>query len=266
MSPRAPRVRRGPASRAARAGEPSSSMSRPGTGRPAVSRPARRRPRGAAPGGQRGRHPLRRYGAGPTGRRHVLPLSHAAQPRTRQARARLSHGSVALGESEDALAQRLARDEARARVELLKAEIEREIRERLVEDRGAEALAKSVRKPLPEDLDVMHANRDEMAQLERALRPLQPKAGGAPRAPPAPRATAGRWTFATPCGAASRPAACRSTCASSRRARPSPRSSSSPTSRVRSPRSRASPCTWCTRSARSSPRSAVSSSSTASTR
>ena len=32
-----------------------------------------------------------------------------------------------------------------------------------------------MRKPLPEDLDVMHANRDEMAQLERALRPLSRK-------------------------------------------------------------------------------------------
>ena len=36
----------------------------------------------------------------------------------------------------DALSQRLARDEASARIEQLKAEIEREIRERLVEDRG----------------------------------------------------------------------------------------------------------------------------------
>ncbi len=75
----------------------------------------------------------------------------------------------------DHLAERLAREDVRARIEQLKAEIERVIRERLVEDRGAEALAKSVRKPLPEDLDVMHANRDEMAQLERALRPLSRK-------------------------------------------------------------------------------------------
>ena len=87
----------------------------------------------------------------------------------------LLYTSLAPGESEDVLVQRLARDEARARVEMLKAEIEREIRERLVDDRGAQALAKSVRKPLPEDLDVMHANRDEMAQLERALRPLSRK-------------------------------------------------------------------------------------------
>ncbi|MBU6233016.1 MAG: VWA domain-containing protein [Acidobacteria bacterium] len=79
------------------------------------------------------------------------------------------------GQSDDALGERLARDEARARVEALKAEIEAEIRERLVDDRGAQALGKSVRKPLPEDIDVMHANRDEMAQLERALRPLSRK-------------------------------------------------------------------------------------------
>ena len=84
---------------------------------------------------------------------------------------------LTLGTNDEAehLEQRLAREEARARIDLLKAEIERVIRERLVEDRGAEALAKSVRKPLPEDLDVMHANRDEMAQLERALRPLSRK-------------------------------------------------------------------------------------------
>ena len=76
---------------------------------------------------------------------------------------------------DDGLTERLLRDEAKARVEALKAEIEAEIRERLVDDRGAEALSKSVRKPLPEDIDVMHANRDEMAQLERALRPLSRK-------------------------------------------------------------------------------------------
>ncbi|HVA69883.1 MAG TPA: VWA domain-containing protein, partial [Acidimicrobiales bacterium] len=86
---------------------------------------------------------------------------------------RLLAGS--LRDNPDRLAERLARDEVIARIEQLKAEIEREIRERLVGDRGSQALAKSVRKPLPEDLDVMHANRDEMAQLERALRPLSRK-------------------------------------------------------------------------------------------
>ncbi|MGD0054843.1 MAG: hypothetical protein ABSC34_05315, partial [Acidimicrobiales bacterium] len=92
-----------------------------------------------------------------------------------QLEARLSAVSLAKAATEDELAQRISRDDARDRVEKLKAEIERVIRERLVDDRGASALAKSVRRPLPEDLDVMHANRDEMAQLERALRPLSRK-------------------------------------------------------------------------------------------
>ena len=92
-----------------------------------------------------------------------------------QLESRLSALALANGPTEDELAQRISRDDARERVEKLKAEIERVIRERLVQDRGAPALAKSVRKPLPEDLDVMHANRDEMAQLERALRPLSRK-------------------------------------------------------------------------------------------
>jgi hypothetical protein len=88
---------------------------------------------------------------------------------------RLSQLSFDEGPTSDELAERVSRDEAHHLVEKLKAEIERVIRERLVDDRGAEALARSVRKPLPEDLDVMHANRDEMAQLERALRPLSRK-------------------------------------------------------------------------------------------
>ena len=109
----------------------------------------------------------------------------------------------------DELAERLAQDEVRSRINQLKAEIEREIRERLVEDRGSQALAKSVRKPLPEDLDVMHANREEMAQLERALRPLSRKASRATWLASDAVGDAVRSTFATRCGEASRPGECR---------------------------------------------------------
>jgi len=73
------------------------------------------------------------------------------------------------------LEERLTQDEIGARIDGLKKAIEAEIRRRLVEDRGAEALAKSVRKPLPEDVDVMHATRDELVDLEHALRPLSRK-------------------------------------------------------------------------------------------
>jgi hypothetical protein len=74
-----------------------------------------------------------------------------------------------------ALDQRLLGDEYRGRVDQMRKAVEDEIRRRLVEDRGAQALAKSVRKPLPEDLDVMHATRDELATLQRALQPLSRK-------------------------------------------------------------------------------------------
>jgi len=73
------------------------------------------------------------------------------------------------------LEARLAADEYRARIDALRRAIEREIRRRLVMDRGHEALARSVRKPLPEDVDVMHATRDELASLHRALHPLSRK-------------------------------------------------------------------------------------------
>jgi len=78
-------------------------------------------------------------------------------------------------EPSTALEDRLAADEYRARIDRLRRAVEAEIRRRLVMDRGAEALARSVRKPLPEDIDVMHATRDELAALHRALHPLSRK-------------------------------------------------------------------------------------------
>ncbi|NNN08610.1 MAG: VWA domain-containing protein [Acidimicrobiaceae bacterium] len=82
---------------------------------------------------------------------------------------------LSLGANDDALSERLASDDAHQRVEEFKSMVEAEIREQLVQDRGAEAMAESVRETLPEDIDVMHANREEMLQLERALRPLSRK-------------------------------------------------------------------------------------------
>lgn len=73
------------------------------------------------------------------------------------------------------LEERLERDEYDHRIEAFKAEIEAEIRRRLVADRGAEAMAKTLRKPLPEDVEFMHASRDEMVNLRKALVPLTRK-------------------------------------------------------------------------------------------
>jgi len=76
------------------------------------------------------------------------------------------------GEPMSPLEERLEKDEYEHRVEALKKEIEAEIRRRLVADRGVEAMAKTLRKPLPEDVDFMHASREEMIGLRKALIPL----------------------------------------------------------------------------------------------
>lgn len=73
------------------------------------------------------------------------------------------------------LEERLEHEEFQDRIDKFKAEIEAEIRRRLVADRGAEAMAKTLRKPLPEDVEFMHASRDEMQMLRKALYPLTRK-------------------------------------------------------------------------------------------
>lgn len=70
------------------------------------------------------------------------------------------------------LEERLTRDDYDNRVERFKQEVEAEIRRRLVADRGPEAMAKTLRTKLPEDVDFMHASRSEMVAMEKAIAPL----------------------------------------------------------------------------------------------
>jgi uncharacterized protein len=76
---------------------------------------------------------------------------------------------------EGAFDERLAREDYEGRLKVLKELIEAEIRRRLVADRGVEAMARTLRKPLPEDVDFMHASREEMLSLRKALQPLTRK-------------------------------------------------------------------------------------------
>jgi uncharacterized protein with von Willebrand factor type A (vWA) domain len=75
-----------------------------------------------------------------------------------------------IGDGE--LAERLAREEFEARLRELRELVEEEIRRQLVADRGTEAMARTLRKPLPEDVEFMHASREEMLALQRAVYPL----------------------------------------------------------------------------------------------
>jgi uncharacterized protein with von Willebrand factor type A (vWA) domain len=79
------------------------------------------------------------------------------------------------GDERGELDDRLEREEYEARIEAFRREVEAEIRRRLVADRGSAAVAKSVRKPLPEDIDFMHASREELVALRKAIAPLTRK-------------------------------------------------------------------------------------------
>ena len=73
---------------------------------------------------------------------------------------------------EGVLEARLQEEEYQSRLRQLRELVEAEIRRRLVADRGMEAMARTLRKPLPEDVDFMHASREEMLALQRAIFPL----------------------------------------------------------------------------------------------
>ncbi len=72
----------------------------------------------------------------------------------------------------DPLHARLAEDELEGRAARLREEVDAEIRRRLVAEHGAAAMAQALRRPLPADIELMHASRDELAQLRRCLAPL----------------------------------------------------------------------------------------------
>lgn len=78
------------------------------------------------------------------------------------------------GEVDD-LTRRLIAEEAGLRIERLREEIKEEIRRRLVEDRGHEAVARTLRQPLVEEIDLMHATRTDLRNLEQVIEPLTRK-------------------------------------------------------------------------------------------
>jgi uncharacterized protein len=82
----------------------------------------------------------------------------------------MSRDQGEVGEGQ--LAERLAREEVDTRLKELRELVEEEIRRLLVADRGVEAMARTLRKPLPEDIEFMHASRDEMLALQHAVYPL----------------------------------------------------------------------------------------------
>lgn len=89
-------------------------------------------------------------------------------------RRRLIDEAIADG-GDDPFGERIAREAAEDRIQTLRTEVQDEILRRLVEDRGAEAVAQTLRAPLVEDIDLMHATREELEEISERIGPLARK-------------------------------------------------------------------------------------------
>lgn len=70
------------------------------------------------------------------------------------------------------LERRLVAEEVDRLLDRLRELVRTEIRRRLVADRGPQALARTLRRPLIEDVDLTAATRDELVEVERVVHPL----------------------------------------------------------------------------------------------
>src|SRR6202042_2640319 len=86
-----------------------------------------------------------------------------------------SGGSGGLDEPGQHLRFELERTQTTTRAELLRGQVRRAIRELLVADRGADAVAKTLRQPLTADIDISRAGRAQLAELQRVMIPIERK-------------------------------------------------------------------------------------------
>jgi uncharacterized protein with von Willebrand factor type A (vWA) domain len=73
------------------------------------------------------------------------------------------------------LDERLAADEHRSKLDRLSEEVAAEVRRRLVDERGPQAVARSSHRASPLDVDFRHATAEELDALRRSLYPLTRK-------------------------------------------------------------------------------------------
>ena len=81
-------------------------------------------------------------------------------------------------DQQSALLRRLQLDGYEAQMQHLRQAVEAEVRERLVADRGAAAVARTLRHPLPEDVDFLTSSRDQIVAMRGVVEPLTRRLGG----------------------------------------------------------------------------------------
>jgi uncharacterized protein with von Willebrand factor type A (vWA) domain len=78
----------------------------------------------------------------------------------------------------DPLLRRLEVEGYEAQLTRFRQLVEAHVRQRLVEDRGAAAVARTLRRPLPEDADFLTSSRDQIADMRAVLDPLTRRLAG----------------------------------------------------------------------------------------
>jgi uncharacterized protein with von Willebrand factor type A (vWA) domain len=76
------------------------------------------------------------------------------------------------GEPRGGLAEQVARQTLRDRIATLRAAIDAEVRRRVAEERGPDAVAGSALAPLVDQVEFLRAQRDDLAALRRTVQPL----------------------------------------------------------------------------------------------
>ena len=76
------------------------------------------------------------------------------------------------------LQRRLQLEDHESQMARFRAAVEAEVRRRLVDDRGAAAVARTLRRPLPEDVDFLTSSRDQIAAMRTVLEPLARRLAG----------------------------------------------------------------------------------------
>ena len=86
-----------------------------------------------------------------------------------------SGGSGGLGDPGQHLRFEVQRTQTTIRAELLRGQVRKAIRGLLVADRGTDAVAKTLRQPLTADIDISQASREQLAEVQRVMTPIEHK-------------------------------------------------------------------------------------------